>query len=41
MEIVEKMADNLIWKEEYEKAHEPHTVNGKVLANTTYKDGML
>ena len=40
MEIVEKAADDLIWQEEYEKAHESHTVNGKVLADTTYKDSM-
>ena len=41
MEIFEKAADDLIWQEEYEKAHESHAVNGKVLADTTYKDGML
>ena len=41
MEIVEKAADDLIWLEEYEKACESHAVNGKVLMNTTYKDGML
>ena len=41
MEIVEKAADDLIWQEEYEKARESHAVNGDVLADTTYKDGML
>ncbi|HEY4064592.1 MAG TPA: DDE-type integrase/transposase/recombinase, partial [Puia sp.] len=41
MEIVEKAADDLIWQEEYEKAREAHAVNGEVLADTTYKDGML
>ena len=41
MEFIEKAADNLIWQEEYEKARESHAVNGKVLADTTYKDGML
>ena len=41
MEIVEKVAVDLIWQEEDEKARESHTVNGKVLADTTYKDGML
>ena len=41
MEIVEKAADDLIWQEEYEKACESHAVNGEVLVDTTYKDGML
>ena len=41
MESVEKAADDLIWQEEYEKAHESHAVNGNVLADTTNKDGML
>ena len=41
MEIVEKAADDLIWLGEYEKARELHTLNGEVLADTTYKDGML
>ena len=41
MEIVEKVADDLIWQEEYKKARESHAVNGEVLADTTYKDGML
>ena len=36
MEIVEKVADDLIWQEEYEKARESHAVNGSVLADTTY-----
>ena len=41
MEIVEKAADDLIWQEEYEKARESHAIKGKVLADTTHKDGML
>ena len=41
MQIVQKVADDLIWQEEYEKAHESHTVNGEVLVDTTYKGGML
>ena len=41
MEIVKKAADDLIWQEHYEKARESHVVNGKVLADTTHKDGML
>ena len=41
IEVVEKAADDLIWQEEYEKARESHAVNGEVLADTTYKDGML
>ena len=41
MEIVEKAAEDLIWQEEYEKAREAHAINGEVLADTTYKDGML
>ena len=40
MEIVEKAADDLIWQEEYEKARESHAVNGEILSDTTYKDGM-
>ena len=36
MEIVKKAADDLIWQEEYEKAHESHAVNGEVLVDTTY-----
>ena len=37
------MADDLrlIWQEEYEKARVSDAVNGEVLADTTYKDGML
>ena len=31
----------MIWQEEYEKARESHAVNVEVLADTTYKDGML
>ena len=41
MKIVKKAADDLIWQEEYEKAHESHAVNGELLTHTTYKDGML
>ena len=41
MEIVEKAADDLICQEEYEEASQSHAVNGEVLADTTYKDGML
>ena len=41
MEIVEKAADDQIWQEEYKKARESHAVNGEVLSDTTYKDGML
>ena len=41
MEIFGKSADDLIWQEEYEKARESHAANGKVLEDTTYKDGML
>ena len=41
MEIVKKVADDQIRREEYEKPHEAHTVNGKILADTIYKDGML
>ena len=41
MEILEKAADDLIWKDDYDRARELHAVNGKVLADTTYKDGML
>ena len=41
MEIVENAADDLIWQEEYEKACESHAVNGDVLVDTTYKDGMV
>ena len=41
MKIVEKAADDLISQEEYEKARESHAVDGEVLADTTYKDGML
>ena len=41
MDIVEKAANDLIWQEEYEKAHESHAINGEVLVDTTYKDGML
>ena len=40
MEIVEKAADDLIWPDKYEKAHESHAINGEVLADITYKDGM-
>ena len=41
MDIVEKAAGDLIWQEEYEKARESHAVNGEVLSDTTYKNGML
>ena len=41
MEIVETAASNLICHKEYEKACESHAINGEVLANTNYKDGML
>ena len=41
MEIVKKVADDLIWKEEYEKARESHAVNGDILVDTNYKDVML
>ena len=41
MEIVEQAADDLIWQEEDEKARESHAVNGEVLVDTSYKDGML
>ena len=41
MEIVEKVADDLIWQEEYEKARETYAVNGEVLPDSTYKDGMI
>ena len=41
LEIVEKAADDLIWQEEYEEAHEWHAVNDEVLPDSTYKDEML
>ena len=41
MEIFEKLANDLICQEEYEKARESHAVNGEVVADTIYKDGML
>ena len=40
-EIVAKAADDLIWQEEYNKAKASGAVDGEVLAEITYKDGML
>ena len=41
MEIVEKAADNVIWREEYGKARESHVMNGEVLVATICKDGLF
>ena len=41
IKIVEKPADDMIGQKEYEMARESNAVNGEVLLDTIYEDGML